>query len=214
MNIKSNPIITIFATILVSIIAILIILSFSAFSLLLSGILVLLAGSEIAILYFIKRKVIKRKQNIFTQISIVFMGVALIVGAIDIMNGTFLLPGWTVALGLLLLFSGNYLAITSLFADPRHGLEEYGETPSEEKGVFGTHGPYDVVRHPMNLAGFLLAISIPLFLGSAYAFIPALFAIIAIIVQAVVVENYRFENYTWYYDYTKKVPYMIFPVIW
>jgi protein-S-isoprenylcysteine O-methyltransferase Ste14 len=76
------------------------------------------------------------------------------------------------------------------------------------------HGPYDVVRHPINLAGILLAFAVPLILGSAFAFIASGVASIFIIIHAVTVENYRFENYTWYYDYTKKVPYMVIPVIW
>jgi len=35
-----------------------------------------------------------------------------------------------------------------------------------------TSGPYNIVRHPGYLAGILFAISIPLMIGSVFAFIP------------------------------------------
>ncbi len=214
MNIKSNPVITILIATAVAVISMFIILGFTSFALVVAGVVVIMCVGELAILYFLKRDVLKRKQNIFAQITIVFIGITLITAVADMKYGTLSMPGWTSVLGLLLLFSGNYIMITALFAVSRHGEQEYGEKPEAEKTVMSVHGPYDVIRHPNNLAGFLVAVSIPLILSSVFAFIPAFLAVVFIIVQAVTIENYRFEHYTWYYDYTKKVPYMIFPVIW
>ena len=133
---------------------------------------------------------------------------------IDISYGTYTLPEWCAILGMILLVTGNYVLIAALVAKPRHGEIEYGEKPGKPDNTISIHGPYDVVRHPINLAAFLIAIALPLLLGSAWAFIAAGVAVVFIITQAVTIENFRFEHYTWYYDYTKKVPYMIFPVIW
>ncbi|MCK5128889.1 MAG: hypothetical protein KAQ68_03475, partial [Clostridiales bacterium] len=93
-------------------------------------------------------------------------------------------------------------------------LEEYEEEIKKEKErAFGL-GPYHVVRHPINLASCLIALSLPLILGSVWAFIPAGIVIILTIVHAVISENHRFNKYEWYYEYTKEVPYMMIPVIW
>jgi len=214
MNIKTNAAIIIITTAVISAITTLLVSAFSYFSILASITIVLFSIGEFAIIYFMRRKVLYRKQNIFALISIVLIGAAVIVSVIDFNFGTYTLPAWCAVLGIILFFSGNYLMITALIAHPRHGEEEYAEEFKPDKQVISVHGAYDVVRHPINLAGFLMAFSIPLIFGSAWAFIASGVAAIFIIIQAVTIENYRFENYNWYYDYTKKVPYMMIPVIW
>lgn len=214
MNIKVNAVLTTIISILVTIITSLIITGFSSSILLISGTLILIATGEIAMLYFMKRKVIYRKQNIFVIISIAMLAVTVIVAMINISSATSVLPQWCSLVGVILLFSGNFIMITALVAQPRHGLEEYREEDVKDERDFNKHGPYDAVRHPNNLGAFLIALALPLILRSGWAFIPAVITIIFIIIHAISIDNYRFEKYTWYYDYTKKVPYMMIPVIW
>lgn len=214
MKIKVNATIALIITAVASIIAVLVISLFSYFSLIASATVFLFVLGELAIVYFMRRHTLYRKQNIFSIISIALIGVVFIVSFIDLNFGSYSLPAWCSWLGLILFFSGNYLMISSLMAYPRHGKEEYGEEQDAESRQLSVHGPYDVVRHPVNLAGFLIAFAIPLIIGSAWAFAASGAAAIFIIVQAVTIENYRFENYTWYYDYTKKVPFMMIPVLW
>ena len=214
MKNKINAALTVIITAGVSAIVGLVVSMFSYFSLLAFITVVLFTIGELAIIYFMRRYVLHRKQNIFAIISIALIGVIYISALIDLNFGSYALPAWCSWLGIILFFSGDYLLITSLTAIPRHAKEEYAEKVEPEEHAISIHGPYDVVRHPINLAGILLAFAIPLMLGSALAFIASGIASIFIIIHAVTVENYRFENYTWYYDYTKKVPYMVFPVIW
>lgn len=214
MSLISNVIKTVIITVLVTVIATFVILGISPFGTLMALVVLILGFGELAILYLMKRKVLYRKQNIFAKISIGLLGATFIVAILDYKIGASALPSWTSVLGMLLFFSGNYLLISALFSLPRHGKEEYNEDDKPEKNMLSIHGPYDVIRHPINLAGFLFSFSIPLILGSAFAFIAAAVAAIFIIVHAVKIENYRFENYTWYFDYTKRVPYMMMPVIW
>ena len=214
MKIKTNAAITIIITAAASIIAALVISLFSYFSIIASLTVFLFVLGEFAIIYFMRRKTLYRKQNVFSIISIALIGVVFIASFVDLNFGSYNLPAWCSWLGLILFFSGNYLLISSLIAYPRHGKEEYGEEQNADSQQFSIHGPYDVVRHPANLAGFLMAFSIPLILGSAWAFIASGAAAVFIITHAVTIENYRFENYNWYYDYTKKVPFMMIPVIW
>jgi protein-S-isoprenylcysteine O-methyltransferase Ste14 len=214
MNIKANAVIVIIITAAAAIIAALAMSLFSYFSVIAALTVFLFVLGELAIIYFMRRKTLYRKQNIFSIISIALMGVVFIASFIDLNFGTYSLPAWCSWLGLILFFSGNYLLISSLMAYPRHGKTEYGEEQDPDSQQLSIHGPYDVVRHPVNLAAFLMAFSIPLILGSAWAFIASGVAAVFIIVQAVTIENYRFEHYNWYYDYTKKVPFMMIPVIW
>lgn len=214
MNKKKNVTIGIIIAVAVAVIASLVIGKFSYFSLLISATLLIFTAGEIALIYFMKRHVLYRKQNIFALISIFMLALIVITAMIDVTYGTYTLPGWCVILGMILLLTGNYVLITALVAKPRHGEIEYGEKLDMPDNTLSIHGPYDVVRHPINLAAFLIAVAFPLLLGSAWAFIAAGVAVVFIITQAVTIENFRFENYKWYYDYTKKVPYMVFPVIW
>ena len=214
MNTKINAALTVIITAAASAIAGIVVSMFSYFSLLALITVALFVLGEFAIIYFMRRYVLHRKQNIFAIISIALIGITYISAFLDISLGSYTLPAWCSWLGIILFFSGNYLLITALTAIPRHGKEEYEEDVEAEKQVISIHGPYDVVRHPINLAGMLLAFAIPLILGSAFAFIASAVASIFIIIHAVSIENHRFENYTWYYDYTKKVPYMMIPVIW
>jgi protein-S-isoprenylcysteine O-methyltransferase Ste14 len=214
MKNKINAALTVIITAGAAAIAGLVVSMFSYFSLLAFITVVLFTLGELAIIYFMRRYVLKRKQNIFSIISIALIGVTYIAAFIDINFGEYILPAWCSWLGIILFFSGDYLLITSLTAIPRHAKEEYAEEIEIGEQAISVHGPYDVVRHPINLAGILLAFAVPLILGSAFAFIASGVASIFIIIHAVTVENYRFENYTWYYDYTKKVPYMVIPVIW
>lgn len=116
----------------------------------------------------------------------------------------------TMMAGVILLMSGMLVAIQSLRAQPPHGLEKYGEEPRE--GM--ERGPYEVVRHPMMLAILLAGLSIPLFMGSAIGFIPAGLFAVAVIVRTAAEDDWRFNNYEWYYDYTKEVSYKLIPFIW
>lgn len=214
MNKKLNIAFVALITIALIAIASLIILGLSSFGLILLLVVLIVGAGEYAILYFLKRNVLYRRQNVFAISSVILIGVTFIVAVVDIKVGANTLPLWTPVLGILLFFSGNYLLVTSLFSIPRHGKIEYNEDEKPEKNMLSEHGPYDVIRHPINLAGVLLVLSIPLMLGSPFAFIPASVTLIMIVIQAVTIENYRFEHYEWYYDYTKRVPYMMIPAIW
>ena len=214
MNIKANAAFTILIIVAVCIIAIFVVTGFNSFSFLLAAAVLVFAFGEFALIYFMKRQVISRKQNIFVIISIALMGLVFIVAIADYNFGTNSLPPWCVILGIVIFFFGNYLFMSSLLASPPHSEVEYGEKAENKNLTSSTHGPYDVIRHPVDLASISLAFALPLMLGSAWALIASGAATIFIIIHAVTIENYRFENYEWYYDYTKKVPYMLIPVIW
>lgn len=120
------------------------------------------------------------------------------------------LPAWTFLPGLVLLMCCYLILTQALRSYPPHAEEKYGESEPEEKD----RGPYDVIRHPVMLAVLLGGISIPLFIGSGIGFIPVGVLLIAVIARVAAEDDWRFNNYEWFYDYTKEVSYRLIPFIW
>ncbi len=211
-NIKAMQCIAI--VILITIIIALIISKFELSVVIICGGLLFFVTVEMLILYFTRKRVFFRKQSIGIIIIMGAFSTTFLVSIIDIVYGAYTMPIVSTLIGVVLLFSGNYIMLAALASYPLHLKEEYEEEIKKEKErAFGL-GPYHVVRHPINLASCLIALSLPLILGSVWAFIPAGIVIILTIVHAVISENHRFNKYEWYYEYTKEVPYMMIPVIW
>ena len=85
----------------------------------------------------------------------------------------------------------------------------------EERGHYVVStGPYAIIRHPGYLSGILWIASIPLILGSLYAFVP--FAIYAVLftVRTYLEDNTLQNELPGYSEYAKKVRYRLFPGIW
>lgn len=212
MKTRINSIILIIISAVITLIVSLIIARFNNLVLLMCGSLFLFTSAEIVIFYFINKRILYRKQNIFTTLIIIMFCITIITGIVDLIYGSFHLPYYGLIIGIVLLASGNYIMISALSSKPKHVTQEYGEEIDKSENV--TLGPYEIIRHPNNLACFIMIFSLPLILGSSLAFIPAGITAILLIVQAVTIDNYRFEEYKWYYDYTLEVPYMMIPVIW
>jgi protein-S-isoprenylcysteine O-methyltransferase Ste14 len=120
------------------------------------------------------------------------------------------LPLWCLVIGLVLLMSAYTVLAQTLKSNAPHAAEKYYETPVND----ADRGPYDVIRHPVMLAVLLAGASIPLLMGSGIGFIPVGVMSVAIIVRLAAEDNWRFNNYEWFYDYTKEVSYRLIPFIW
>ena len=76
-------------------------------------------------------------------------------------------------------------------------------------------GLYSVVRHPMYLFASIFFCSMPLVLGSFYAFIiPLLVAPTLLIIRIINEEKVRKNDLNGYDDYMKKVKYRLLPFVW
>jgi len=75
-------------------------------------------------------------------------------------------------------------------------------------------GPYAVVRHPgyVGFAGWCLAV--PMMLGSWWAFVPAVLAVVSLAVRTVMEDRTLREELPGYADYTRRVGYRLIPGIW
>jgi protein-S-isoprenylcysteine O-methyltransferase Ste14 len=83
----------------------------------------------------------------------------------------------------------------------------------ENQKVIDT-GLYSLVRHPMYSATLLLFLSIPIVLGSVYAFLIFLFYPFIIGVRIKNEEALLLKELSGYKEYTKKVRYRLIPFIW
>ena len=77
-----------------------------------------------------------------------------------------------------------------------------------------TDGPYRYVRHPGYTGAIIVSISIPLILGSLWAFIPALIGDCILILRTVLEDNTLKNELDGYKDYANRVPHRLLPGIW
>ena len=83
----------------------------------------------------------------------------------------------------------------------------------ENQKVINT-GLYGIVRHPMYFASIILFLSMPLILGSVYAFIIFLIYPLLIVRRIKNEEAVLRENLDGYIEYSKKVKCRLIPYIW
>ena len=75
-------------------------------------------------------------------------------------------------------------------------------------------GLYGIVRHPMYSATLLLFLSMPLVLGSLYAFIIFLAYPLIIVKRLKVEEEFLEKELKGYKEYKQKVKHRLIPFIW
>ena len=77
-----------------------------------------------------------------------------------------------------------------------------------------TGGPYGIVRHPSYLGGVFFALSIPLIIGSGFAFIPAGVYVLLTVVRTWLEDETLQRELEGYSEYTERVRYRLVPWLW
>jgi protein-S-isoprenylcysteine O-methyltransferase Ste14 len=75
-------------------------------------------------------------------------------------------------------------------------------------------GPYAIVRHPYYVASFVMAVGIPLALGSFWALIPQAIGAVVIIVRTALEDRMLQDELAGYPDYASRVRYRLIPGVW
>ena len=75
-------------------------------------------------------------------------------------------------------------------------------------------GPYAVVRHPMYSGFSLMLLAVVLALGSWYALIPAILAIVFLVIRIKFEEAMLLEGLKGYKEYKERIKYKIIPKIY
>lgn len=171
-------------------------------------VLVLKAPELLAKRLNVKEREKEQKQVILFSVFM-FVG-GLLTAGFDFKYGWSKLPDWVSIVA-----AAVFLISYGLYAEVMRENAYLSRTVEVQKGqkVIDT-GLYRVVRHPMYLATVLLFLSMPLILGSVYAFL------IFLIYPFLLVKRIRNEEcvlkkeLNGYIEYTEKVRYRLIPFIW
>jgi protein-S-isoprenylcysteine O-methyltransferase Ste14 len=124
--------------------------------------------------------------------------------------------GWSVVpVGVVAAASLVFVASYILYAEVLRENAYLSRTIKVEEGqtVVDT-GLYGIVRHPMYMATIFLFLSMPLILGSWYAFLIFLAYPAVIVVRLKDEEELLTKELAGYEDYKRKVKYRLIPFIW
>jgi protein-S-isoprenylcysteine O-methyltransferase Ste14 len=75
-------------------------------------------------------------------------------------------------------------------------------------------GPYAWMRHPGYAGSLLVYLAIPLFLDTSWAFLPAVFFVIVVIIRTHLEDKTLQEELPGYQEYARRVRYRLLPGVW
>ncbi len=75
-------------------------------------------------------------------------------------------------------------------------------------------GPYRFMRHPGYAGAVLNYLAAPVFLSSLWAFVPAIFFVIVVVIRTRLEDRFLQAELSGYADYAQEVRYRLFPGIW
>jgi protein-S-isoprenylcysteine O-methyltransferase Ste14 len=85
----------------------------------------------------------------------------------------------------------------------------------EERGhQVADTGPYKFIRHPGYLGAILFTTGVPILLGSWWALIPNLIAVILYIIRTALEDQTLYEELPGYVEYVQRVKFKLIPGVW
>jgi protein-S-isoprenylcysteine O-methyltransferase Ste14 len=135
-----------------------------------------------------------------------------VVAGLDAREGVSSLPGAVWPLGLAIFVPGSAMLTWSMVVNPFFEKTVRIQTDHGHR-VIDT-GPYAYVRHPgyVGFVGWIL--STPLLLASAQAFIPALLAVVGIVIRTALEDRTLRAELTGYAEYAARVRFRLIPGVW
>lgn len=150
------------------------------------------------------------EQKRVIMVSSFMMVGGLVVAGLDFRLGWSSLPDWLSAAA-----TAVFLVSYGLYAEVMRENAYLSRTVQVQEGqkVVDT-GLYGMVRHPMYFATLFLFLSIPVILGSVYAWIVFLMYPFLLVKRIKNEEAVLVKGLAGYEDYRKKVKYRLLPFIW
>jgi protein-S-isoprenylcysteine O-methyltransferase Ste14 len=152
----------------------------------------------------------QKEQGTVVKLSALMFLVGFVVAGLNFRFAWYSLPR-TVAICASVFFLASYILYAEVLRENAY-LSRTIEIQENQK-VIDT-GLYSVVRHPMYSATLVLFLSMPLILGSLYAFIIFLAYPFIIVKRIKNEEAFLEKELDGYSDYMKKVKYRLIPFIW
>jgi protein-S-isoprenylcysteine O-methyltransferase Ste14 len=152
----------------------------------------------------------QKEQNLVIKLSGLMFIAGFVVAGLGYRFSWYMLPWWAVIVGAVL-FLIAYILYAEVLRENTY-LSRTIEVQENQK-VIDT-GLYGIVRHPMYSVTLLLFLSMPIVLGSLYAF--GIFLIYPILISVRIKKEEEFleKELTGYIEYTQKVKYRLIPFIW
>jgi protein-S-isoprenylcysteine O-methyltransferase Ste14 len=135
-----------------------------------------------------------------------------VVAGLEARDAVSILPGAVWLLGLAIFIPGSVMLTWSMVVNP---FFEKTVRIQTDRGhhVIDTR-PYAYVRHP-GYAGFVgWILSTPLLLASAWAFVPALLAVVGIVIRTVLEDRTLHAELPGYSEYVARVRFRLIPGVW
>jgi protein-S-isoprenylcysteine O-methyltransferase Ste14 len=115
-------------------------------------------------------------------------------------------------LALAIFLAGYALGTSALIANPFFSTRVHPQTERGQQVI--SSGPYRWVRHP-GYAGTLGAnLAGPLLLDAAWAFLPAAFLTIVLVIRTSLEDKTLQDELAGYRDYARRVRYRLLPGVW
>ena len=152
----------------------------------------------------------QKEQGAVVKLSALMFLVGFVVAGLNFRFSWYSLPRFVV-ISATVLFLASYILYAEVLRENAY-LSRTIEIQENQK-VIDT-GLYSVVRHPMYSATLVLFLSMPLILGSLYAFIIFLAYPFIIVKRIKNEEAFLEKELDGYSDYMKKVKYRLIPFIW
>lgn len=158
----------------------------------------------------LKNKEKENTQKIVVLLFLILFIISFIICGLDYKYGWTTIPNWLIIIAslILLMSYGIYIEVMR----ENFYLSRTVEVQDNQK-IIDT-GLYRIVRHPMYLAVIFLFLSMPIILGSWYAFFIFLIFPILLIIRILNEEKVLENNIPDYKKYKKKVKYRLIPFIW
>lgn len=142
----------------------------------------------------------------------VLIAVYVVAGLDAVRFGWSAMPWFFWSAGILVFLPGTALMSWSMGVNPF--FEKTVRIQSERAHRVIDTGPYRFVRHPgyVGFVGWILAV--PLLLGSWWAFLPAVLAVVLVVVRTALEDRTLREELPGYQEYSARIRYRLIPNVW
>ncbi len=154
----------------------------------------------------------KTWDKVWNVLNAPVMSTVFVVAGLEARDGVLSLPGGAWLIGLAIFVAGSTVFTWSMVVNPFFEKTVRIQTDRGHR-VIDT-GPYVYVRHPgyVGFVGWIL--SIPLLLASAWAFVPALLAVVGLVFRTALEDRTLHAELPGYPEYAARVRFRLVPGIW